>query len=345
MGATNRPGVFVAGAATGPETIDDSIAQGHAAAMSALGALQIASPRPPNRVQMPWACSRPVLSSKAPQAPEIARPHLDLSGEAARRGAARHGDGRRGAWRHRELCRRALKLKSALFKEVLGGGAAALEPERFLEICAFMPTVRRRLAPYLDDKGFARIREALGELLDGMEDVDDVPMRASPPSARAFPQDKEHRFVRDLAAEVLHHLDAGTLSADDALGLGRQGQYRRAARNLVCRRRRPHDHPRRRRLRHLPDAARGTGAVSDRRTASSATCPNISTSSARRSMRNISAPRAAPICRTDFSAPEDPMQHTRRMLGLDGVRPGSNRTRLKAIDGQAYTIEDPKLIG
>jgi heterodisulfide reductase subunit A2 len=40
MGATNRPGVFVAGAATGPETIDDSIAQGSAAAMSALAALQ-----------------------------------------------------------------------------------------------------------------------------------------------------------------------------------------------------------------------------------------------------------------------------------------------------------------
>jgi heterodisulfide reductase subunit A len=33
---TSRPGVFVAGAATGPETIDDSIAQGHAAAMTAL---------------------------------------------------------------------------------------------------------------------------------------------------------------------------------------------------------------------------------------------------------------------------------------------------------------------
>lgn len=32
---TSRPGVFVAGAATGPETIDDSIAQGQAAAMSA----------------------------------------------------------------------------------------------------------------------------------------------------------------------------------------------------------------------------------------------------------------------------------------------------------------------
>ncbi|MGI9354583.1 MAG: FAD-dependent oxidoreductase [Rhizobiaceae bacterium] len=35
MGATSRPGVYVAGSATGPETIDDSIAQAHAAAMSA----------------------------------------------------------------------------------------------------------------------------------------------------------------------------------------------------------------------------------------------------------------------------------------------------------------------
>jgi heterodisulfide reductase subunit A2 len=33
---TSRPGVFVAGAATGPETIDDSIAQGQAAAMAAM---------------------------------------------------------------------------------------------------------------------------------------------------------------------------------------------------------------------------------------------------------------------------------------------------------------------
>ena len=36
MGATSRPGVYVAGSATGPETIDDSITQGHAAAMAVL---------------------------------------------------------------------------------------------------------------------------------------------------------------------------------------------------------------------------------------------------------------------------------------------------------------------
>jgi heterodisulfide reductase subunit A2 len=36
MSGSSRPGVFVAGAATGPETIDDSIAQGQSAAMAAL---------------------------------------------------------------------------------------------------------------------------------------------------------------------------------------------------------------------------------------------------------------------------------------------------------------------
>ena len=40
MGATSRPGVYVAGSATGPETIDDSIAQGHAAAMAVLSELK-----------------------------------------------------------------------------------------------------------------------------------------------------------------------------------------------------------------------------------------------------------------------------------------------------------------
>jgi len=40
MGETSRPGVYVAGAATGPETIDDSIAQGHAAAMAVLSSFK-----------------------------------------------------------------------------------------------------------------------------------------------------------------------------------------------------------------------------------------------------------------------------------------------------------------
>jgi hypothetical protein len=37
------------------------------------------------------------------------------------------------------------------------------------------------------------------------------------------------------------------------------------------------------------------------------------------------------------------MQHTRRLLGLDGVDAGG-RTRLKAVDGQAFVVEDVKLL-
>lgn len=43
VAATTREGVFVAGAAVGPETIDDSIAQGQAAAISALESVLIAA--------------------------------------------------------------------------------------------------------------------------------------------------------------------------------------------------------------------------------------------------------------------------------------------------------------
>lgn len=44
LGETSRPGVFVAGAATGPETIDDSIAQGKAAAMAAFALVNRKTP-------------------------------------------------------------------------------------------------------------------------------------------------------------------------------------------------------------------------------------------------------------------------------------------------------------
>jgi heterodisulfide reductase subunit A len=44
FGETSRPGVFVAGSATGPETIDDSIGQGRAAAIAALALAQSHAP-------------------------------------------------------------------------------------------------------------------------------------------------------------------------------------------------------------------------------------------------------------------------------------------------------------
>ncbi len=47
--------------------------------------------------------------------------------------------------------------------------------------------------------------------------------------------------------------------------------------------------------------------------------------------------RAGSYLRTDFATPEDPMLHTRRILGLDGIDE-RGRSKLKAADGRAEVI-------
>jgi hypothetical protein len=47
--------------------------------------------------------------------------------------------------------------------------------------------------------------------------------------------------------------------------------------------------------------------------------------------------RGGTYLRADFTTPEDPMLHTRRILGLDGVS-GEGRSRLKAADGRAEVV-------
>jgi len=46
--------------------------------------------------------------------------------------------------------------------------------------------------------------------------------------------------------------------------------------------------------------------------------------------------------RTDFSAPDDPLQYTRRLLALDGLGAGG-RTRLKTSDREMLVLDDLKL--
>jgi hypothetical protein len=46
--------------------------------------------------------------------------------------------------------------------------------------------------------------------------------------------------------------------------------------------------------------------------------------------------------RADFATAEDPMLHTRRMLGLDGIG-ADGRTRLNAVDGTAFIVDDATL--
>ncbi len=135
---------------------------------------------------------------------EIERPVLDLSGDALRAalqamvaGGEEHG----GVERYVD----AVKLKSDMFRQALGDiESGKFELETFKGLCTFMATVRRRISPWLSVDAFDDVREALVDLFD--DDSEPVDARVSGFCAR-FPEDKEHRWVRDLATEMLHNRD------------------------------------------------------------------------------------------------------------------------------------------
>jgi len=274
--------------------------------------------------------------------PELARPVLDLSGPAlasAFKTLAQGCEELGGIERYVE----ALKLKSELFKDTLGDGKAeTLTLDGLMSLCTFMATVRRRIAPYLDAKGLARIRGALTDLLDGPGDTATTDRRITA-FCKAFPDDKEHRFVRDLASEVLHNVD-------------------------------PERYPLMNRW--VWDAATNTGAIREMwfgENVDHMTIPVADGYATYLMLReelarfltqngvfrdvlwygdlltaqvyaNYIAAQGGAYLRADFSSAEDTMLHTRRILGLDGVKPNSARTRLKAIDGEAFVLDDTKLL-
>ena len=53
--------------------------------------------------------------------------------------------------------------------------------------------------------------------------------------------------------------------------------------------------------------------------------------------------RGGTYLKTDFGGKEDPMAHTRRLLGLDAVDTETGRTRLKLIDGTAHVLGAQRL--
>ena len=270
---------------------------------------------------------------------EIERPVLDLSGDALQRalsqmisGSEDHG----GIERYID----AIKLKSEMFK----GALANVEKERldintFKSLCTFMSTVRRRIGDFLNEASFTSIRSALPALFDETESVDE---RIAGFCAQ-FPDDKGHRWVRDLAAEMLHNRDP------ERVPLMNRWVWDARANTGVLRE-----------IWHGDNVDHQTIPIDDRYGTFLMLREELSQYlSDNGFFRDIlyyvdvlcAQVYAGYICeqggsylRVDFSAPEDPMQHTRRLLGLDGVRPGSGKTRLKSIDGEAFVLDESALL-
>ena len=268
---------------------------------------------------------------------EIERPRLDLSGprlkqafETLLTGSEELG----GVENYVE----ALKLKSRLFQDAfLNNERDDVEVESFAALCAFMASVRRRIGHYLDENRFSRIRAAVTELLSSHEDTVNTDQRLAKFCA-SFPDDKAHRWVRDLAAEILHNtyperyplmnrwvwdrkantgvireiwfaddIDHITINVADGYGTF-----------LMLRE-------------ELSQFLHDNGVFRDILYYNDLLCAQV--------YADYVCAQGGSYLRADFASPDDPMQHVRRLLGLDGVKPRSGRTRVKAIDGEAYVIE------
>ena len=268
---------------------------------------------------------------------DVERPVLDLSGDAIRAALQAMIAGSEdlgGVERYVD----AVKLKSTMFQQALDE-VDNLDLETFKGLCTFMATVRRRIGPWLNEDALLEMREGFKALLE-----DDLPVDARIEAfCERFPNDKQHRWVRDLAAETLHNVEP------ERYPLMNRWVWDAKANTGVLRE-----------IWHAENVDHITIPVGDgygtylmlREELSQFLSDNGFFRDILQYVDMLCAQVYAHyICeqggsylRADFSAPEDPMQHTRRLLGLDGVRPGSGRTRLKSIDGEAFVIEDDKLL-
>jgi len=261
----------------------------------------------------------------------------------------------------------ALKLKSQVFEERLGGGRVGdLTLAAFDEIRPLMATVRRRIGPLIAERGWSRVHRAIAALLDnatvpgtadqritafetalslgssppplrgrvrvgGSEDTND---HVTPPTPKPSPQGGvgqisrtsaacAPRFLRDLAAEILHgvhpeHYPLMTRWMWDAranTGVLREIWHDAASGSdavdqvLIDI---PDTHETFLALREeLSQFLSGNGIFRDMIWYVDLLCAQVYAG-------YIDAQGGAWL-KTDFSAEGDPLEHTRRILGLDGV--------------------------
>ncbi len=233
----------------------------------------------------------------------------------------------------------ALALKASLFEEVLGKGRVSeLTEAEFCDLAAFITPVRRRIGAWLGRNGFAGMRGRLETLLHGWSNLQTSDMRISAFVAN-FPADREHRWSRDLAAEVLHFtlperyplmtrwmwdaqvntgvlreiwhsdkVDAGAIAVGD--GFATFATLREELEEFL------HDN----------------GVFRDLPLYVDLLCAHV--------YAGYINDKGGQYLHADFcgSTKNNSMAHTRRMLGLDAVDSESGRTRLKLIDGEAHVL-------
>jgi hypothetical protein len=287
-----------------------------------------------------WSLSTHKLPAAAP-----GRPVLDLSGpklRAAFEGLIDAAENSGGVERYVG----ALALKASLFEEVLGKGRVGeLTETEFCDLAAFITPVRRRVGTWLRKNDFAALRTRLKALLNGWSDVGTTDRRMTEFIA-SFPQDREHRWVRDLAAEVLHFtvpdryplMTRWMWDARVNTGVLREIWHNDSGniQNITAR----DDFGTFAMLREELEAFLGAnGVFRDLPFYVDLLCAHI--------YAGYINDKGGQYLRGDFcgAATEDSLAHTRRLVGLDVVDSESGRTRLKLIDGVAHVLGEQRRLG
>jgi hypothetical protein len=267
--------------------------------------------------------------------PEIERPVLDLSGPRLTRSfdiLVERSDTGGGI----EAYISSLSVKAALFHESLKPERLTeLDEETFTGLCAFIAPVRRRVGAWLKDANFTETRQLITDLLTGTSDVD----ARLATFCEAFPTGREYRWVRDLAAELLHYSDP------EQYPLMARWVWDRQANSGVLRE-----------IWFADDIDHLTLEIPD----SFATFQMLreelsqflSSNGVFRDMlyyvdllmaqvyADYICEQGSSFLRTDFTSEIDPLEFTRRMLGLDGVDTESGVTRVKLADNKRYRLPD-----
>ncbi len=268
------------------------------------------------------------------------RPVLELSGPRLTQSfevLVKNADGAGGV----EAYIAGLNFKSALFKESLTADKIrALEGDTLIGLAAFVGSVRRRIGTWLEGRDMVPIRRALEELLAGAADGSDVDHRIAAFCA-ALGAGPKQRWIRDLAAEILHY------SNPEQYPLMTRWVWDRQANTGVLRE-----------IWFAEDIDNITLDVPDNYATfimlREELSQFLSTNGIFRDVlfyvdllmaqvyADYIAEQGGSFLRTDFASELDPMQFTSRMLGLDGVDPETGRTRVKLADGTRFVLDDLK---
>ncbi|MBT4044973.1 MAG: hypothetical protein HOF11_15850 [Rhodospirillaceae bacterium] len=271
------------------------------------------------------------LKRKSPQAPpkapavvlHLSGPALDQALASLQFGAETYGG--------IERLLDAMAAKAEYFRSQLTGGAIDhLSDHALYDLAAFMPSVRRRIAGAVADHGIGHLRAALRGLLDKAQNPQHADERMAA-FVQAFPMDRKHRWVRDLAAEALHNIMPGTYPLmtrwiwDTGANTGVLREIWHSEDGVLGRLMVPDDYQTHVNLRdELVGFAINRGLASDPEFLVDLLCAQV--------YAGYIGSQGASYLKADFSGPNDEFQYTLRMLGLDVADKDGRRTMVKLPD-------------